>query len=273
MRHYVVLVAPVPAAVPVGIRAFREAAMTHGSEAVTRAGTSAAEPAGTDHPAHVWRLLSGLSAVAGSLDALSYLAFGGVFAANMTGTVVLLAIAITGSQAGALRLVVALAAFVLGAIVGARPTRRSPRPAAHAHPAWPGITTATLAVELLVVTAWAVGWALTGGNPGETATYLLIAVAALAMGLQSSAAGRVGIGGVSTAYITGTLSALASQLTHRPARVREAVLRAGIVLAYFGGAVAGAGLRSLSPSAAGWLPPAGLAAAVVAGWVRRGRAT
>src|SRR5207344_3184624 len=94
-------------------------------------------------------------------------------------------------------------------------------------------------------------------------TYLLIAIAAVAMGLQSSAAGHVGIGGVSTAYITGTLSALASQLTQRPARVREAVLRAGIVLAYLGGAAAGAGLRMLAPSVAGWLPPVGLAAAVL----------
>ena len=164
MRHYVVPVALLPAAAPAGIlhparlryRRFRSG--DPGRHIRRRAG-------GPGHPGHVWRLLSGLSAVAGSLDALSYLAFGGVFTANMTGTVVLLAIAITGSEAGALRLVVALAAFVLGAIVGARPTRRSPRPAAHAHPAWPGITTATLAVELLVVTAWAVGWTLTGGTP------------------------------------------------------------------------------------------------------------
>ena len=102
--------------------------------------------------------------------------------------------------------------------------------------AWPGVTAASLALELVVVVAWAIGWTFTGGNPGRAATYLLIAVAAVAMGLQSSAAGHVGIGGVSTAYITGTLSALASQLTQRPARVREAVLRAGIVLAYLGGA-------------------------------------
>ena len=50
MRHYVVPVALVPAAVPAGIRASREAAVTHGSEAVTRAGTAPAEPAGADYP-------------------------------------------------------------------------------------------------------------------------------------------------------------------------------------------------------------------------------
>ena len=101
-----------------------------------------------------------------------------------------------------------------------------------------------------------------------TVVALLIAIAAVAMGLQSSAAGQVGIGGVSTAYITGTLSALASQLTQRPARVREAVLRAGIVLAYLAGAMAGAGLRMVAPSVAGWLPPVGLAAAVLTGVLR-----
>ncbi|MGZ4620082.1 MAG: YoaK family protein, partial [Frankiaceae bacterium] len=229
----------------------------------TPAGTDGEGPNGPGRPGKIWQLLSALSAVAGSLDALSYLAFGGVFTANMTGTVVLLAIAITGSGAEALRLVVALAGFVLGAIVGARPPRRLTRSAARAQPAWPGVTTASLAVELVVVLAWAIGWTLTGGGPGRTATYLLIAIAAVAMGLQSSAAGHVGIGGVSTAYVTGTLSALASQLTQRPARVREAVLRAGIVLAYLGGAAAGAGLRMVAPGVAGWLPPVGLAAAVL----------
>jgi uncharacterized membrane protein YoaK (UPF0700 family) len=245
-----------------------EAAVTHVPATATPAGAAGDGRAGPGHPGQVWPLLSGLSAVAGSLDALSYLAFGGVFTANMTGTVVLLAIAVTGGEAEPLRLVVALAAFVLGAIAGARPPPRLARSAARIHPAWPGVTSASLAVEMVVVVAWAIGWTLTGGSPGRAATYVLIAIAAVAMGLQSTAAGHVGIGGVSTAYITGTLSALASQLTQRPARVREAVLRAGIVLAYLAGGAAGAGLRLVAPSAAGWLPPLGLAAAVVSGLIR-----
>jgi uncharacterized membrane protein YoaK (UPF0700 family) len=244
--------------------------MTHDFDTATPAGAAGAGSGLPDRPGQVWRLLSGLSAVAGSLDALSYLAFGGVFTANMTGNVVLLGIAIIGSQAEALRLVVALGAFVLGAIAGAGPGGPTPRTSAGAGSGWPGVTSGTLAVELLAVVAWTVGWTLTGGSPGDTATYLLIAIAAAAMGLQSSAAGRLGIGGVSTAYITGTLSALAGQLTRRPARWREAALRAGIVLAYLGGAVAAAALRTVSATAAGWLPPAGLAAAVVTGWLRGG---
>ena len=52
------------------------------SEPATPAGAAGHAPGRPGHPDQVWPLLSGLSAVAGSLDALSYLAFGGVFTAN-----------------------------------------------------------------------------------------------------------------------------------------------------------------------------------------------
>src|SRR5207237_7409541 len=89
-------------------------------------------------------LLLTLTAAAGSADAVSYLGFGRVFTANMTGNLVLLGIAIGQLQlAGSIRAVIAFAAFVLGVLVGVRLTART-EPAA----VWPRSVPLVLAGEL-----------------------------------------------------------------------------------------------------------------------------
>src|SRR5215472_6553237 len=97
-------------------------------------------------------LLVALTAAAGWVDALSYLALGHVFTANMTGNLVLLGVAVGSLQAGgAERSAVALAGFAAGALLGSALTR-------DAAGDWPGRVTAALAIEATALAAFAVSW-------------------------------------------------------------------------------------------------------------------
>jgi uncharacterized membrane protein YoaK (UPF0700 family) len=157
-------------------------------------------------------LLLLLSAAAGCVDALSYLGLGQVFTANMTGNTVLFGIAL-GQAKGeeALRGGVALAGFVLGVAGGAMITEGK----LEGRSVWPRAVTVALAFELVVMVAFALGFYLTGGGPSGGARYLIIALSALAMGVQSTAVRSLGVGGVASTYITGTLTSLTEQVISR----------------------------------------------------------
>ena len=71
-------------------------------------------------------LLVTLTVVTGVVDAVSYLALGHVFVANMTGNVVFLGFALAGAPGlSAPAALAALAAFLLGALAGGRIAVRS----------------------------------------------------------------------------------------------------------------------------------------------------
>ena len=66
-------------------------------------------------------VLLGLTAVTGLVDAVSYLALGHVFTANMTGNVVFLGFAVAGAPGlSVARSGTAVAAFFMGAVIGGR---------------------------------------------------------------------------------------------------------------------------------------------------------
>ena len=157
-------------------------------------------------------LLLLLSAAAGCVDALSYLGLGQVFTANMTGNTVLFGIAL-GQAKGeeALRGGVALGGFVLGVAGGAVITEGR----IEGRSVWPRAVTMALAFELVIMVAFAVGFYLSGGVPTGGARYLIIALSALAMGVQSTAVRSLGVGGVASTYITGTLTSLTEQVVSR----------------------------------------------------------
>jgi uncharacterized membrane protein YoaK (UPF0700 family) len=145
-----------------------------------------------------------LSLAAGCVDAVGFLGLGQIFVANMTGNTVLLGLALGQARAeAALRAVVALAGFVVGVAAGAAivgPGRE--------RSAWSPAVTAALALELVVLVACAAGWFLAGPEPAGGGVYALVGLLALAMGVQSAAVRRLGVPGVATTYITGTLTDL-----------------------------------------------------------------
>lgn len=142
-----------------------------------------------------------LGGAAGYLDAVGYLTLG-IFTANMTGNTVLLGIAIGQARGPAtLRVLLAVAAFVLGAAAGAllRGRRRT------------GSVFAGEAACLLA--ALAVWLHLRHPYPGSIipvpTAFPLIVLLSAAMGAQSAAVRRVGEQRISTTYVTGTLTTLA----------------------------------------------------------------
>jgi len=140
-----------------------------------------------------------LTWAAGSVDAISYLALDHVFTANMTGNTVLLGLAIgQGHGWAALRSIVALAGFALGAALGATIVERGPK-----RGDWPAAVTRAIFLEGVILGIFAVTWHFPGI---ARSVYALIALSAVAMGMQSAAIRHLNVPGVATTYITGTLT-------------------------------------------------------------------
>jgi len=148
-----------------------------------------------------------LAWAAGSVDAISYLALGHVFTANMTGNTLLLGMnAGQGHGVEALRSAAALLGYLFGVAIGALLARKDKRKT------WSSGVTATLALETVVLGAFGLAWYFTGAAQQSDPWYTLIAVCGVTMGLQSVAVRQLGIPGIVTTYITGTLTSLVSGL-------------------------------------------------------------
>lgn len=108
-----------------------------------------------------------------------------------------------------------------------------------------------------------------GTRPGP-AIFLLLALAALAMGVQGEAVRNAGAA-VSTTYLTGTLTTTISSLVRGPRSDPAVRINATILCSAVAGAAGGAGLIRLAPDTLPVLPLVALAG-VVAGAGRGVRA-
>jgi uncharacterized membrane protein YoaK (UPF0700 family) len=228
--------------------------------------------AGSDHAAAPWwgrlapyehhgplpALLLGATVLTGVVDAVSYIALGHVFVANMTGNVVLLGFALAGAPGlSVLASVVALAAFLAGAAAGGVLVRRIAHRGA--------LLRAATAVEAALLVA-ALLVALGAPEPIAGARRGAVVVAlALAMGVQSAAARRIAVPDLPTTVLTLTLAALAADAAGAGGGGAWATAsrRAGAVLAMFAGALAG-GLLTVHASPAGGLALAAATAVALA---------
>lgn len=75
--------------------------------------------------------------------------------------------------------------------------------------------TGALFAELALTAGFAVGWWATSSNPDENWQLMLLGTNAIALGLQSSAVQRFGVSGLSTTYLTGTLTYTVIRLPSR----------------------------------------------------------
>jgi uncharacterized membrane protein YoaK (UPF0700 family) len=192
-------------------------------------------------------LLVLLTLTTGAVDAACFLQLGNVFSSVITGNLVLLGVA-TATQSASLAINggVALAGYSAGVLFGAPIATRRVR----GGEIWPLSVTVTLVAELCVLAGFSVGWELAGGSPGSTARVLLIAALAVAMGIQSAAVRQ--LGGMSTTYLTGTLTAVVTELVTRdrgPGLARSV----GVLAAIVSGAVVGGVVAEHAPA---WLPAA-----------------
>jgi uncharacterized membrane protein YoaK (UPF0700 family) len=181
-------------------------------------------------------LVVALAVATGGMDAIGFIAMGGVFASVMTGNLVLLGVSV-GHRNGSLadHVGVALAGYVIGVAAG---VVVAGRPGSE-RPTWPARVTAALAVELALIVGTTVGWELVGGHPGGDTQLLLLGVAATAMGIQSSAVRSLADPGLSSTYMTGTMTGLVSAVAAGEGLSGQGRNIAVLVAVVLGAAVAG----------------------------------
>jgi uncharacterized membrane protein YoaK (UPF0700 family) len=200
-----------------------------------------------------------LTLVTGAIDAIGLTRLGGVFTSVMTGNMVLLGLAAAKENAAiAYHTGVAFVGYVVGSLAGARV-------AGHVHDddqLWPRPIVIALGVELALILVFAVWWEFVSGTPTSAEAYALLALNAVALGVQSAAVLRFGISGLSTTYLTGTLTQLLAGLTKRNEPIQGRSIL--ILMALIGGAAVGAALAIHAPMVAP-LFPLGVLALVVAG--------
>lgn len=190
-------------------------------------------------------VLFALTAVTGVIDAVSFLALGRVFTANMTGNVVFMAFAAVGTPGLSLwRSGLALVAFLVGAAIGGRIAQAHPGAPSSRGPAIPfAIEAALLAVSAC---------ASLGVEGAEPAVYAgaVIALTALAMGIRNATVRRLAIPDMTTTVLTLTLTGIAADSWAAGGTNPRWKTRVASVLLMFAGATVGALVVRVSLSAA-----------------------
>ena len=235
-------------------------------------------------PGHA-ALFAALALTAGATDATAFERLGHAFASVITGNLVVLGLSAgSGDGSAVLAAGCALGGYCLGVLAGA--PRSAPAPdepatvesttvesatvesatvesatmesatvesatvesATVESATVPRGTVVALAGELALLIAFACGWELTNGRPDAAPRLVLAAVAAAAMGLQSTAIRR--LGGISTTYLTGTLTGILENLKARRWSGRD-----GLNVGILGSVLAGAAVASVLIGDAGRLLP------------------
>ena len=199
-------------------------------------------PAGDRH-GPLAPMLVALTVVTGLVDATSYLKLGHVFVANMTGNIVFLGFALAGARGlSTSASLIALGAFLLGAFgggwLGGHNSAHRGRLLRAANIAQAPLMAAALLVALLASTP-----------PDRTIRLTLIALLALAMGVQNAAAQRLAVPDLTTSVLTKTLTGLASEAGIVGGSGSKLSRRAIAVAAMLAGALTG-GLLVLNVSIA-----------------------
>jgi uncharacterized membrane protein YoaK (UPF0700 family) len=190
-------------------------------------------------------LLILLTVVTGIVDAVAYLKLGHVFVANMTGNIVFLGFAAAGASGlsvyGSL---LAIACFLPGGIAATRFAAREGDNRLRQLRTATGIQIAFCAAAIAVA-------AVAGSQLGSASRYALIALLALAMGVQNATARRLAVPDLTTTVLTLTLTGIAadSRLAGGPGTKTGRRLLAVVSMA-FGALVGAVLLLKVAPVAA-----------------------
>jgi uncharacterized membrane protein YoaK (UPF0700 family) len=221
-----------------------------------------------------------LAAAGGSVDAVVLLGFG-VLTAAQTGNTILLAVSLAqGRVTTGWHSAVSIAGYLTGAALGELVIVARRASASRLTPVgW------TLLAEVAALGSLFISWRPAGPHPDARTSAILVALAAVAMGLQSAAVLRLNAGPATT-YVTGTLTTFATEAIRRLHLVEAARPMApephepsgttvssadrpwiyGITwLVYAGGALASGRLYPSVGAAALILPGAAILAVIVAG--------
>jgi uncharacterized membrane protein YoaK (UPF0700 family) len=148
-----------------------------------------------------------ISATCGLVDAVCFLALGGVFAEMMTGNLLLMALSIgTGSALGqSARYIPAIMAFSLGALIGGLLLRRPSQKLQERRIGF--------AIEwIIIVAATALTW-VAEPDAYNLAGHVVVAMLALAMGLQNAMVRVHGVPDLATNVMTVTFTGIIADST------------------------------------------------------------
>jgi uncharacterized membrane protein YoaK (UPF0700 family) len=169
-----------------------------------------------------------LTFVTGLVDAASVLGLGHVFTANMTGNIVFLGFALAGSgTVSVLASLIALASFMVGALVGGRVTKvlsaAAVRVAFGIEVAILGLATALCILHL------------------ESTTNAIVSLLALSMGLRNAVIRKLAIPDMTTTVLTLTVTGLAADSSLAGGKNPRWQRRVLAILVMLAGAALGAG--------------------------------
>jgi uncharacterized membrane protein YoaK (UPF0700 family) len=181
-------------------------------------------------------LLIVLTFTTGIVDAVSVLALGHVFTANMTGNVVFLGFAMAGAPGFSFaRSGFALVAYLAGAVGGGQMAWRMAKLPVNEWFGW------TLILEGMLMIAAAALFAAYSGGPNESSPVVVIVICltALAMGIRNVSVRRLGVADLTTTLLTSTVTGLAAESFLAGGENPRWQRRASSVLGMFAGAFAG----------------------------------
>ncbi|MDQ1534046.1 MAG: hypothetical protein QOF28_1807 [Actinomycetota bacterium] len=181
-------------------------------------------------------LLVGLTIVTGLVDAFSYLLLGRVFVANMTGNVVFLGFAFAGAKGFSIAAsLVALAAFVCGALIGGKVGSGLGHHRGH-------LLAVATSFEALLLGASLVVAAASGEPVGGGYRHPLIVLLGLSMGIQNATARKLAVPDLTTTVLTLTITGVAADSSIAGGAGSASGRRLVVVAAMLVGALAGAAL-------------------------------
>jgi uncharacterized membrane protein YoaK (UPF0700 family) len=203
----------------------------------------------------------------GAMDVASFTRLGSVFASVMTGNIVVFGLSLArGSVSLASHTLTSVGGYVIGVAVGTRVAwfhgRRSPGKPADSP--WPPHVTMAFLLEFLLMAGVATGWEITGGKPAGGGQFVILALAACSMGIQSAAVMDMGLKEVSTTFLTGTLTGLVGSLAARDGRP-VGLRRPGVLAGLASGAILAGVLVAYVPDLVPALPLGALATVIVLG--------
>jgi uncharacterized membrane protein YoaK (UPF0700 family) len=199
-----------------------------------------------------------LALASGATDIASFTRLGGVFSSVMTGNLVLVGAAAERASGGlAGHAGVAFAGYIAGVALGSRICGGTRSEGV----LWPPPVTLSLLVEFVALAVFAVGWELAGSHPLGASQLGLLAVTALAMGLQSEAVRNIGTS-LSTTYLTGTLTGAVASIFTRGQPRHSNGLDLAVIVAAGAGAAAGGGVIASVPAMMPVLPMVALAGVI-----------
>ncbi|TDC55752.1 DUF1275 domain-containing protein [Actinomadura sp. KC345] len=201
-----------------------------------------------------------LTAITGLVDAVTYLAFGNVFVANMTGNVIFLGLRLGGSGETSGVLVATTISgvfFCVGAALGGRTALKRVMHRGLLLSVGAAVQACGLGAAALLVTV--------AGHSPAFERWALIPLLAAAMGWQVAIALRLAVPGLRTVVVTTAMASLVAERSQPKGQIAQ---RALSVTALMLGAMAGALLVGhLAVEAALWTGAAVLAAVAAGGYV------